>query len=150
MAGRPHRKAMVETINQMGGMDVIAAAIADGSNLNAIAKRLKVGRSTLAAWIAADPERAATISRAREEASNRMADEVIDIADGATNESERVAKLRIDARKWLASRWNPGIYGERTGPLVQIDLAGAHLRAVRPVEQAAPQTITIDIPSNDS
>jgi len=141
---------MVETINQMGGMDVIAAAIADGSNLNAIAKRLKVGRSTLAAWIAADPERAATISRAREEASNRMADEVIDIADGATNESERVAKLRIDARKWLASRWNPGIYGERTGPLVQIDLAGAHLRAVRPVEQAAPQTITIDIPSNDS
>jgi transposase-like protein len=150
MAGRPHRKAMVETINQMGGMEVIAAAIADGSNLNAIAKRLKVGRSTLAAWIAADPERTATISRAREEASNRMADEVIDIADCATNESERVARLRIDARKWLASRWNPGIYGERTGPLVQIDLAGAHLRAVRPVDQPAPQVITIDIPSNDS
>jgi hypothetical protein len=79
-----------------------------------------------------------------------MADEVIDIADGATNESERVARLRIDARKWLASRWNPGIYGERTGPLVQIDLAGAHLRAVRPVDQPAPQTITIDIPTNDS
>ena len=150
MAGRPHRKAMVETIDQMGGIEVIAAAIADGSNLNAIANRLKVGRSTLASWIAADPERTAVIVRAREEASNRMADEVIDIADGATNESERVARLRIDARKWLASRWNPGIYGERTGPLVQIDLAGAHLRAVRPVEQAAPQVITIDTSSDDS
>jgi hypothetical protein len=150
MAGRPHRKAMVETIDQMGGIEVIAAAIADGSNLNAIANRLKVGRSTLASWIAADPERTAVIVRAREEASNRMADEVIDIADGATNESERVARLRIDARKWLASRWNPGIYGERTGPLVQIDLAGAHLRAVRPVDQPAPQVITIDTSSNDS
>ena len=150
MAGRPQRRELNKTLDAIGGMPIVAELIADGCTIQQVAERLKVGRSTLSMWISSDPERRAALARAREEAASKLADEVLTIADESTNESERVSKLRIDARKWLASKWAPGIYGEQRGPLVQIDLAGAHLRAVRPLDQPAPQVITIDASSNDS
>jgi hypothetical protein len=61
-----------------------------------------------------------------------MAEEVVDIADGAVDAHDAtVRKLRIDARKWVASRVNPDEWGERRDPLLNISLGDQHLTALK-------------------
>ena len=50
-------------------------------------------------------------ARAREERSHMMADEIIEIAD--TEPDPNRARVRIDARKWWASKVNKKDYGDR-------------------------------------
>ena len=53
-------------------------------------------------------------TRAKAFQSEREADIILDIADNATNQDYQVARLRVDARKWIASKLLPNKYGERT------------------------------------
>jgi len=53
-------------------------------------------------------------ARAKAHQSEREADIILDIADNATNTDYQVARLRVDARKWIASKLLPNKYGERT------------------------------------
>ena len=53
-------------------------------------------------------------AQAKSVQSEREADIILDIADNATNQDYQVARLRVDARKWLASKLLPNKYGERT------------------------------------
>lgn len=51
--------------------------------------------------------------RVREIQGHREADEIRKIADKATAENYNVARLRIDARKWRASKMAPKVYGDK-------------------------------------
>ena len=53
-------------------------------------------------------------AQAKSVQSEREADIILDIADNATNTDYQVARLRVDARKWIASKLLPNKYGERT------------------------------------
>jgi len=53
-------------------------------------------------------------ARAKAFQSEREADIILDIADNATNQDYQVARLRVDARKWIASKLLPNKYGEKT------------------------------------
>ncbi|MCA3573119.1 MAG: hypothetical protein IOC86_04330 [Aestuariivirga sp.] len=48
--------------------------------------------------------------RARQEQADVLADEIIDIADRATD--PQIARLQIDSRKWYAGKVRPKVYGE--------------------------------------
>lgn len=52
-------------------------------------------------------------ARAREAQAHREAEEIRAIADAATNDDYNVARLRIDARKWRASKMAPKVYGDK-------------------------------------
>jgi hypothetical protein len=52
-------------------------------------------------------------ARAREAQGHREADEIKAIADAATVEDVHVARLKIDARKWRASKLAPKVYGDK-------------------------------------
>jgi hypothetical protein len=54
---------------------------------------------------------AAQYARARDHQADFYADEIIDIAD--TDEDPQRARLRVDARKWKASKLAPKRYGDR-------------------------------------
>ena len=43
---------------------------------------------------------------AREDAADFFVQEIMEIADGAETDTVQVAKLRVDTRKWTASRFN--------------------------------------------
>ncbi|MCK5600579.1 terminase [Candidatus Pacearchaeota archaeon] len=82
-------------------------------------------------WLDADEELRDRYARAKEAQADFMADEMLDIADDGRNdwmkrhqangESVEVvnneviqrSKLRIDARKWLASKLKPKKYSEK-------------------------------------
>jgi len=57
-------------------------------------------------------------ARAREDAADFFVQEIMEIADSAKADDVQVAKLRVDTRKWTASRFNRA-YIERTSSEVK-------------------------------
>ncbi|SLN31941.1 hypothetical protein [Oceanibacterium hippocampi] len=97
----------------------ICARLADGISLRRIAADPAMpARSTIWRWLAEKPEFAAAYRRARAADAERLADEILEIADdggddyvlgakgGALPNTEHLqrSKLRIDTRKWLIAR----------------------------------------------
>ena len=110
------------------GMDEICARTADCIPMRTIAADIGVDWSTLAAYINASDERIQQYARAREAQADKFAEDIIQIADDGLNDTftdddgnERTnqdviarSRLRVDARKWLASKMAPKRYGDKT------------------------------------
>jgi hypothetical protein len=85
----------------------------------------------------ADPELAKQYARARQALLDKMADEILELADapvpvldnGATdNALVRQRQLQVDTRKWFLSKLAPKIYGDRLDVSVsdtRISISGA-------------------------
>ncbi len=69
--------------------------------------------STVYLWLESRPEFSDRYVRAREDQADTLADEIIDIADESKGENMpgvQSAALRVDARKWAASKLKPKKY----------------------------------------
>ena len=94
--------------------DAICDLIADGQSLRSICRRDDMPTtSTVCRWLTLLPTFAEQYTRARELQADALADEITDIADDKTGDPQR-DRLRVDARKWVASKLKPKKYGERT------------------------------------
>ena len=90
----------------------ICEMLADGMSLRKIcAKDDMPDKSTVRRWLRTYPEFRAQYAQAREDQADHWADEVIDIADEA--EDAGLAKIQVDARKWVACKLKPKAYGDR-------------------------------------
>lgn len=103
--------------------DDICERLADGESLRSICRDENMPRkSAVFRWLKAFPDAADQYTRAREAQADALADEIVDIADngaadfsedGAFNsEAVQRARLRVDARKWVASKLKPKVYGD--------------------------------------
>ena len=121
--------------------DTICERIAGGESLIAICRDASMpGQSTVFAWLAQRPEFQEKYARAREAQADAIFDEILDIADDARNDwMERQgedgqgagwqlngdhvqrSRLRIDARKWMAGKLRPKVYGDK----IQQEISGA-------------------------
>lgn len=92
----------------------ICAQLAEGNSLRSIceAKDMPTAR-TVHYWLHENAEFLQQYREAREIQADNEFDEIRDIADMATPENVSVAKLRVDARKWRASKLKPGTYGDK-------------------------------------
>jgi hypothetical protein len=88
--------------------------------------------STVFKWIRTIPEFSQQYDKAKAESADSLAEEILDIADDGTNDwmerngkdgekqtvfnTEHVqrSRLRVDARKWIASKLKPKKYGDKT------------------------------------
>jgi hypothetical protein len=52
-------------------------------------------------------------ARARDAGMDRLAEEVMEIADSATKETYCESRLQVDARRWYVSKLAPKKYGDR-------------------------------------
>ncbi len=77
------------------------------------------------------PKRGELLARARTRGGRSLAEQTLEIADSATPQEAQVAKLRVDTRRWLASKQAPDEYGDKQQPLVNIDLGSMALDALR-------------------
>lgn len=92
--------------------DAVCDAIAEGKSLRAIcAEDGMPSRQAVLRYIDANEAAADQYARARDEQADHYADEIIGIAD--TEEDAQKARVRIDARKWVASKLKPKRYGDR-------------------------------------
>lgn len=63
--------------------------------------------------VIADDEFATRYARAKDAKADAIFDEVLTIADQSTPETVAVDRLRIDARKWMAGKLRPKVYGDK-------------------------------------
>lgn len=94
--------------------DAICERLADGESLRSICRDDEMpATSTVCKWLGQFPEFAEQYARAREAQADSLFDDVLEIADNATPEEIHQARLRIDARKWMAGKLRPKKYGEK-------------------------------------
>lgn len=92
----------------------VCEQIANGKSLREIcAAEGMPAPSTICLWLTENETFAEQYAHARERQADLYADEIIEIADAAKNEDAQVARLRVDARKWKASKLAPKRYGEK-------------------------------------
>jgi terminase small subunit-like protein len=97
----------------------ICARLADGQSLKDICADPEMPcRQAVHEWIASNRHGFGDMyMRAREQQTEGFVDEIISIADsvaGCTDAAVvNAARLRIDARKWIASKLKPRVYGDK-------------------------------------
>lgn len=90
----------------------ICERIANGDSLVTICKSEEMPHIvTVYRWLAENEGFRNMYVRAREDQADTMADEIVQIAD--TEEDSAKARVRIDARKWVASKLKPRKYGDK-------------------------------------
>lgn len=93
--------------------DKICAELADGKSLRSIcAKDGYPVKSTVFLWLRDHPEFAEQYTRAKEESADYLAEEMLEIADDITEDSQS-RRVRVDTRKWIASKMKPKKYGDK-------------------------------------
>ncbi len=114
---------------------LICERIAAGESLSSICRDDNMpSRETVYSWKAANQAFSDRYARAVEDRAEKLAEEILDIADEKTGDyelkngvmafnSENVARsrLKVDSRKWIASKLFPRKYGDKvqnevTGP----------------------------------
>lgn len=124
----------------------ICGELADGRSLRSVCRDEGMpDKATVFRWLAAHESFRDQYARAKEESADAMVDDMIDIADDARNDwMERAGddagpgyllngehvqrtKVRIDTRKWIASKLKPKKYGEK----VQQEVSGTLQVATR-------------------
>lgn len=108
--------------------DGFLAEIASGSHMAAFCKERGINYTTMLKFVTVDPSRSEMYARAREDRAEVLADEIVAIADETEvvtrMKGDRLVleldstavnrnKLRIDARKWAASKLKPRVYGDK-------------------------------------
>jgi len=81
-------------------------------------------------WLESSESVRQQYARAKEKAADKMADEIVEIADNATPQDAHVARLKVDARKWVAAKLLPKKYGDRPAEVnvnTQINLASVSI-----------------------
>ena len=104
----------------------ICLSIAQGNSLISTCKTLKISKPFVLDWLRSDPDFASHYARAREDQADLYADEVVGISDAATPQDAHVARLKVDARKWVAAKLLPKKYGDRPNEVnvnTQVNLA---------------------------
>lgn len=99
-----------------------------------------------------NPDLAREYDEARQSQAMSMADQVIDIADSERDSAR--ARNMIDARKWLASKLDPRVFGDRIdlnieqSVSIKSALEAAESRILRPMcdlaNQRQPQVIDLE------
>lgn len=116
--------------------DEICARLAHGESLNSICKEDdQPAMPTVYRWLRQNEEFRNNYACAREDQADTLAEEIIEIADDsgadtivdeetgqikADGEWINRARLRVDARKWVASKLKPKKYGDTTKAEVAI------------------------------
>jgi hypothetical protein len=97
--------------------DDICARVAEGESLNKITKEEKYPvKMTFYRWLRSVDGLSDQYGAAKMDRADTYADEIVDIADKqhTSNEDIQAAKLRIDARKWIACKLHPRNYGDKS------------------------------------
>lgn len=98
--------------------DALAAEICRrverGETIAAIARDdVMPDHATLWRWIGDNDDFASAVDRARAKGCDALIDQTLEIADSTTAVDSPAARLRMQARQWIASKWRPDRYGDR-------------------------------------
>lgn len=112
------------------------------------ATRVEVSRKVVREYIESlAPDAAAQVERARVQGGRALLDQTIPIADSATPDDVQVAKLRIDARRYVAGVFDPSTREQKGGVNISISAGHLHLDALRHVNSNATAQLAVPEPA---
>ena len=118
-------------IHKVGGESAMLDRLSQGETILSLARSMEISHTAFYEWIErGGAERADALARARARGGRSLAEQTIDIADAASPQEAQVAKLRVDTRRWLASKLSEE-FSDKQQPLVNIDLGSMALDALR-------------------
>lgn len=121
--------------------ELLCQYLAQGMSLRTTCKQEGMpDPATVFSWMRKYPEFLKRYEQAKQESSDALAEELLDIADEGNPTDTQRARLRVDARKWLMAKMKPKKYGE------QLDLTSKGEALPQPI--LAP--LINGVPSNDS
>lgn len=83
-----------------------------GRTLRGFARAEGISETVLYKWAEKDQEFRERVAEARRNGHDRLAEEILAIADESEPDRVAVDRLRCDVRRWLLSRWSPERYGD--------------------------------------
>lgn len=93
--------------------DEICARLSDGQSMRSICREESMPcMTTVFKWLRENEGFAQQYARAKDETADAMSEDILDIADDVT-EDPQSRRVRIDARKWIASKLKPKKYGDK-------------------------------------
>ncbi len=125
--------------------DIICDRLKRGDSLRKICEDENLpDESTVRAWALDNREGFyPQYARARQIQAERLADELLTIADSSSPEEYNVARLRVDTRKWILSKVLPKVYGDAM-QLRHADADGNQLKVeVTRVSPRKPRVIDV-------
>ena len=100
--------------------DQICERIANGESMRSVSRdEAMPAMSTLFKWLREHDQFSEQYARAKDESADCMVDDILSIADN-DEEDPQSRRVRIDARKWVASKLKPKKYGDR----IQTEVTG--------------------------
>ena len=118
---QPPRKMGRPTIFTDHLAERICALVAEGLSTKRICEREDMpDRDTVRVWLHDKPDFSGMYARAREVRAEQLAEEVLEIAD--SEDDPQRARLRMDARRWLAAKFYPRMFGDQSRVNVNGDL----------------------------
>ena len=141
------KKMLTEEI----GEELIFDDVMAGMPITRLCKKMNVGTRVFYAWLhdKKEPERWSRYQQARKVAAETLVGETLEIADGVKHpEDVPKAKLQTQVRQWLASRYDPDTFGDKSGPTVNISLGDMHVQALKDITNKAKEIEPI-IPKKD-
>ena len=108
-------------------LNAIFKSMEDGASLRSALIEIKLSQTTFFSWIDNNEALLEQYARAREARTDKMADEILEIADSSEGDlyvddngdtkidgnTVQRARTQIDARKWLMSKMAPKKYGDK-------------------------------------
>ena len=92
----------------------ICAHIAEGQSMRTICQGDDMpAMSTVFRWLAKHEEFQEQYARAKNESAEAMIEDMLAIADHGSRTDTQRARLRVDTRKWIASKLKPKKYGDK-------------------------------------
>jgi hypothetical protein len=134
VAGQPIRRALERKIEELGGLEFVSSHIAQGMTIGRLAEFIECSRPMLSFWINHTEERKVAVLNARKLKAEKLAEEVIEISDGvdgSSNSEVSKARLQVDTRRWVASKLDPEMYGDKADTKINITINDLHLQAVK-------------------
>lgn len=139
MAGRP------EIYNDDTAIKLLSEIASTSKSLRTICNMNGMPSvTTVLKWLRDKPEFATQYARAKEEQADYLIEEMMDIADDGSNDYMTItkgqssyniedkevtnrSKLRVDTRKWIASKLKPKKYGDK----VDVTSAGEKIQSIQ-------------------
>lgn len=125
----------------------ICEHVANGGFVSQLQKKGLPSHTTISRWLNENEEFSAMFARAREQRAETFADQIVEIAD--TEEDAAKARVRVDARKFVASKLLPRTYGDKQEVTVNQTVSLAHAEALIMLANKAKEAKQLESPIID-
>lgn len=93
--------------------DRMCEQLAEGISLRTVCLQEGMpSKATVFRWLRLYPEFEASYTRAKQESADALVEDMLDIADDRADDPQS-RRVRVDTRKWIASKMKPKKYGEK-------------------------------------